>query len=246
MTLMKIHQIKTRYSNTYAIEEENGIFLVDVAMRCDGFVLKKLQELTHRSVEDVSLVTCTHDDPDHIGGVLALAKSCRANSAIPYASKRPHLKLYKNPLGPVVKITTTIREAFRERSRKMYLDQDRNERYRHVENQYLNDPVTQRFLPPQRRLKHDAVLPGFSDWLVVHTPGHSWDSVCFYHQKSGSLITGDTLLGSGSIGLVVHPAIFNSPLDRHKTLSRLRQLNLQAIYPGHGSVMKGANLLSHL
>jgi hydroxyacylglutathione hydrolase len=243
---MKVHLVKTRYSNTYVIEDDQGLLVVDVAMRCDGFVLKFIVEELERSVRDVSLVVCTHDDPDHIGGIIPLARACHAESAIPHASKRSGLKFLRNPLGPAVKVATTAREVFSERARNMYMSNERKSRYEHVPNQHLDDEHSQRFILPKSRLKHGMRLPNFPDWEVIHTPGHSWDSVCFFHWPSRSLITGDTLLGSGQKGHLVQPAIYDNPMAMRKTVNLLKGLSPLVVYPGHGSVMRGESLLSHL
>jgi glyoxylase-like metal-dependent hydrolase (beta-lactamase superfamily II) len=243
---MNIHLVKTRYSNTYVIDEAGALLVIDVAMRCDGFVLKYIKEKLGRSIFDVSLVVCTHDDPDHIGGVTALAKSCHAISAIPHASKRPHIKLIRNPLGPMVKLATTIREAGRERSRAMYRNKDRDARYEHVINHHLEEQDNERFVMPRQRLGHGKRLDGFENWEVIHTPGHSWDSICFFHGPSRSLVTGDTLLGSGSLGRLVHPAIYANPGDMRRTLRKLKRLNPKTVYPGHGTIFSGDQILDHL
>ena len=43
----------------------------------------------------------------------------------------------------------------------------------------------------------DVLLSGgevlFDDWKVIHTPGHSAGSVCYYNEKSGLLVSGDTM-----------------------------------------------------
>lgn len=243
---MKIHLVKTRYSNTYVIEEHDRLLVADVAMRCDGFVLEFIVAKLKRDVSAVELVVCTHDDPDHIGGVTPLARSCHAVAAIPHASKRPTLKLYRNPLGPIVKIATTFGEAFRARSRNMYMSKERNQRYQHIHNHHLDEPAAQRFVLPRQRLLDKARLEGFPNWEVVHTPGHSWDSVCFFHHPTRSLITGDTLLGSGSKGQLVHPAIYDNPAAMRRSVERLRRLNPQTVYPGHGSIFSGDDMLNHL
>jgi|TARA_B100001964_G_scaffold157344_1_gene172824 glyoxylase-like metal-dependent hydrolase (beta-lactamase superfamily II) len=222
------------------------MFVVDVAMRCDGYVLEYIREKLNRPIFDVSLVVCTHDDPDHLGGVVALARSCHAISAIPHASKRPHIKLYRNPFGPMVKIVTATREALRERSRDMYLNKERDARYHHVHNHHLAEQKAQRFVLPKQRLSHGKKLQGFDNWEVIHTPGHSWDSICLFHSPSGSLFTGDTLLGSGSKGRLVHPAIYDSPGHLRHTLRRLKRLRPKTVYPGHGSVFSGEQILDHL
>jgi glyoxylase-like metal-dependent hydrolase (beta-lactamase superfamily II) len=241
-----IHLVKTKYSNTYVIEHDRDLLVVDVASKCDGFVLKFIQEELGRSIFDVKLVVCTHDDPDHIGGVAALAQSCHAIAAIPYASKRPHIKLFQNPLGPIVRIATTTREAFRARSRQMYLNPERNARYQHVHNHHIETEEARQFLLPKFRLTDGNELKGFPGWKAVHTPGHSADSLCYFHEPTRSLLTGDTILGSGTKGHVVRPAIYDSPLEMRRTIAKLKKLKPATIYPGHGKVFQGEQLLDHL
>jgi len=243
---VQIHQVKTRFSNSYVIEESDQLLVIDVALRCDGWVLRFVEEQLGRTVSDISLVVCTHDDPDHIGGVHALARAAGAQMGIPHASKRPHLKFLNNPLGSAYKFATGFREAFRPRSREMYNNRDRLKRYEHVPNHHLNNPVNHRFVVPEHRLKHNNLLNGFPNWSVLHTPGHSWDSICFFHEQTRSLVTGDTVLGSGKKGHLVHPAIYDNPGDLQKTLIRLQQLDPRTVYPGHGSIFDGEDLLSHL
>ncbi len=36
-------------------------------------------------------------------------------------------------------------------------------------------------------------LSGF-EWEVIHTPGHSIDGICLYHEPTGTLISGDSVL----------------------------------------------------
>jgi len=243
---MKVHLVKTRYSNTYVVEEHEQLLVIDVAMRCDGFVLDFIVNKLQRDISAVAMVVCTHDDPDHIGGIIPLARSCHAISAIPHASQRTRLKLYNNPLGPLVKFATTFGEAFRARSRNMYMNQERNQRYQHIHNHHLEEPAAQRFVLPRQRLVDGMTLEMFPNWEVIHTPGHSWDSICFFHHPSRSLITGDTLLGSGSTGQLVHPSIYDNPRAMRRSLEKLRQLNPQTVYPGHGSVFSGDDILLHL
>ena len=222
------------------------MLVVDVASRCDGYVLKYIVEELGRSIFDVKLVVCTHDDPDHIGGVTQLAQSCHAVAAIPFASRRPHIKLAQSPLGPIVRIATSTREAFRKRTREMYLNSERNARYQHVHNHHIETEEARKYLLPRFRLTHGNELIGFPGWQVIHTPGHSPDSLCFFHEPSRSLITGDTILGSGSKGHVVSPAIYDSPIEMRRTIRKLKKLKPETIYPGHGRTFSGDQLLDHL
>ena len=78
----------------------------------------------------------------------------------------------------------------------------------------------------------DEVSPGGGLRLrVIHTPGHSLDSVCFYLEDEGVLFTGDTVLGASTTTV-------NDVADYQATLQRLRALpNLRVICPGHGPII---------
>ena len=44
---------------------------------------------------------------------------------------------------------------------------------------------------PDQLLKGGEVL--FDEWKVIHTPGHSKGSVCYYNEGKGLLVSGDTM-----------------------------------------------------
>ncbi|MDX6607641.1 MAG: hypothetical protein QOD14_2181 [Solirubrobacterales bacterium] len=67
--------------------------------------------------------------------------------------------------------------------------------------------------------------------LVIATPGHAADHLCFLLEKA--CFTGDLILGMGST--IVGPReMGGSLLDYMRSLERLQQLDLQVLYPGHG------------
>lgn len=72
---------------------------------------------------------------------------------------------------------------------------------------------------------------------VIATPGHTADSACFVIDADAALLTGDTILGSGST-VVARPD--GGLADYLATLHRLRALvderQLRAVLPGHGPV----------
>jgi glyoxylase-like metal-dependent hydrolase (beta-lactamase superfamily II) len=66
---------------------------------------------------------------------------------------------------------------------------------------------------------------------VLHTPGHSPDSLCYYIEDEGVLFTGDTILGASTTAVTDLAAYLES-------LRRLRALpNLRVICPGHGPLI---------
>ncbi len=245
MTAMKIHQVKTRLVNSYVVEYAETLFIMDVAVRCHRQLLGFVETELQRDIADVSLVVSSHDDPDHMGGIAAVARLCDAEIAIPHSSRMTHHKLLNDPAGPVFRFATSLREAFRSRSWDMYFnsDRDRQAQQQPQLDERHGDVLRGQRLQENYRLKNHQFLPGFEDWQVLHTPGHSWDSCCYYHHASGSLLSGDTLLGSGKQSRLVLPSIYSNPLQTRNSLRRLRQLEIRAVYPGHGSVIEGEQLI---
>ncbi len=244
---VEVHQVRTPLSNSYVVEDDGRLFVVDVAARCHGYVLGFLEDHLDRRPEDVELVVCTHDDMDHIGGIRHLALACRAEFALPWASRSRLRKTLNDPGGWLVRMGTSAVEATRPRAWKMYASPNRRQRLERRPRKRVR--LAQRDvarLRPAQRLRDGDMLPGFSDWRVVHTPGHTWDSCCFFHAPSGSLISGDTLLGSAQKDALVRPAIFSNPDHFRRSLRRLDELDIQSVHPGHGSVFRGDDLLAGL
>jgi glyoxylase-like metal-dependent hydrolase (beta-lactamase superfamily II) len=243
---MKTHLIKTRLANAIAVEYDSGLFIVDVAVQCHRTVLGYVEQTLERPITDIKLVVCTHDDPDHMGGIFALAGLCGARIAAPFASGLPARKFLNDPFGAFFRAGTGFAEAFRPRMWNMYANSQRSKSASDLP-QYVGDEGKVKLSEDDiRRLKNNDLMPGFNDWRVVHTPGHSWDSCCYYHKKTGTLITGDTLLGSRKKAKVVLPAIYANRLHFSQSLAKLKELDIQAVYPGHGGVIEGGDLLRGL
>jgi len=78
----------------------------------------------------------------------------------------------------------------------------------------------------------DTISIGESKFIVIHTPGHSPGSICYYCEKEGVLFTGDTLF-QGAIGNLELPTS-NPPL-MWPSLEKIHNLPPQTkVYPGHG------------
>lgn len=78
------------------------------------------------------------------------------------------------------------------------------------------------------------VSVGELTFLVIHTPGHSPGSVCFYEPQQQCLFSGDTLF-KGTIGNLSFPT--SQPSLMWPSLAKLAQLPPQTrVFPGHGSV----------
>lgn len=85
------------------------------------------------------------------------------------------------------------------------------------------------FVPDVRLAAGDEVVVGETRLKVIETPGHSADHLCFLAGKA--LFTGDHIIGGSSVLIEDVGAYVRS-------LGAVRHLDLDALYPGHGEVMK--------
>jgi glyoxylase-like metal-dependent hydrolase (beta-lactamase superfamily II)/8-oxo-dGTP pyrophosphatase MutT (NUDIX family) len=68
--------------------------------------------------------------------------------------------------------------------------------------------------------------------LVLHTPGHARGHLCLYDEQTGTLLSGDNIVGLGSV--LIDPPEGNMR-DYLRSLERMRALpNLSVIFGGHG------------
>jgi len=78
------------------------------------------------------------------------------------------------------------------------------------------------------------VRAGTLDLTAIHTPGHTSDHMAFFEPGSGTLFTGDAVVGRGTT--------FIDPPDGDlvqylRSLKRMAELGPRTIYPGHGPVV---------
>jgi glyoxylase-like metal-dependent hydrolase (beta-lactamase superfamily II) len=100
-----------------------------------------------------------------------------------------------------------------------------------------------RALDPRHRLGDEGLADGdvvTVDGLEIHvygTPGHSFDSLCFWLPQDRAMLTGDTVLGRGTTIIARDGGL----ADYLRSLDRLRaaaeSLEAQALLPGHGPVL---------
>lgn len=73
---------------------------------------------------------------------------------------------------------------------------------------------------------------------AMHTPGHARGHLCFYEERTGALVTGDNIVGLGSV--LIDPPEGNMR-DYLASLERLRALpNLTVLFGAHGPAIGSA------
>ena len=83
----------------------------------------------------------------------------------------------------------------------------------------------------------ETIRAAGTDIRVLATPGHTSDSLCFHLPQDGphgSVLTGDTILGSGTTVLDYPDGTLRDYLD---SLDRLERLGPATVLPAHGPVL---------
>ncbi len=76
------------------------------------------------------------------------------------------------------------------------------------------------------------------EWLTVLTPGHSSDSISLLVEADRALLTGDTVLGTGT-AVIAHPdGELAAYLDSLQRLRDLAAADVDLVLPGHGPVVE--------
>ncbi len=92
---------------------------------------------------------------------------------------------------------------------------------------------------PQFVVDGEIIKIGDYKLKVIHTPGHTPGSVCFYESRKGLLFSGDTVFPNGSIGRTDLPG--GSYAQLHNSLKKLSGLTVKRLYPGHGAPAENGN-----
>jgi glyoxylase-like metal-dependent hydrolase (beta-lactamase superfamily II) len=82
-------------------------------------------------------------------------------------------------------------------------------------------------------LADDELVPAGDDQLLVlHTPGHAPDHVCFFEPRSATLFAGDLVVNGGTV--VIPPSQGGSLAAYLASLRRILDLQPRRILAGHG------------
>jgi glyoxylase-like metal-dependent hydrolase (beta-lactamase superfamily II) len=87
---------------------------------------------------------------------------------------------------------------------------------------------------------NDELKMGDTTWKAIHTPGHALGHLCFYHEDSQLLISGDHLLRDITSNPIIETPRWGmttrprSLVDYMRSLHRIRQLEVRKVLPGHG------------
>lgn len=217
------------YAATYLIKGKWGYVAVDVGTRLAADQAAALIGNT-----SLRLICATHFHLDHIGGIDRLlgyfpeATVMFPSGVMPYASKSQRLPVPRTRRWITGLIPTITRLGHPLRN----LYQGAISAKAGIPLPFLRNAARLRY-PYQCCLKEHENIPWLEGWRIIETPGHTPDSICFYHQDSRSLISGDTILNMRGCGEL--NCFCCSWVDIQKSFKKLSALPVENIYPGHGA-----------
>lgn len=179
--------------------------------------------------EDIAHVFLTHAHSDHAGGVMALANQCGTKIwAHPLEAPRLDGRHYRF-------LNDTLPGLLHRLGADNQTAQDMQTSLKEPLQVYRRQ-VLDNFMP----LPHGLRLPVQGlDLQVIHTPGHTQGSVCFFDKRHGLLFAGDTLLPSGPAQATMAPGDDGLPflegqIGLEKSLTKLSSLEVEVVLGGHG------------
>jgi len=253
----RVHPVpETGFARAYLIEGERGLMAVDVgSVGCAKDVAEYITGVMGRSLDDLLYVTATHFHIDHIGGIGHLLMLCPPRTRVlfhgmvkEYLGGRRKISLIRNWC---VGLTPALLVSARSLRRVSHL---------------VVESLTGIPLPGLRtitRLPFDtgrisffgdveqSVSPldrfGFEGWNAILTPGHTEDSVCFNHEATGELLSGDLIINVSKDGRgKLNRFCWRRDLITESYEHLLRTISPSVIYPGHGEIIPGPDPLSRV
>ncbi|KAF8626366.1 hypothetical protein AX15_005017 [Amanita polypyramis BW_CC] len=217
-------------TNTYIVGRENPYILIDVGEGCDQYIpllesaFRDLAQPTNPTQPDVSDVIISHWHHDHIGGLPSVLPLLRKRweerkTGLPYRPPRLHKFPLPRDNPPLVDSSSTPPSITPLLSQDLFIPA-RDGSLFHDLHDGQHFPMLS--APPLH---------------VLHTPGHTTDSISIYIPSDKALYTSDSVLGQGT-------ATFE---DLSTYLSSLKKMleyiqtegpdNAVSLYPGHGATV---------
>ncbi|MEW6776573.1 MAG: MBL fold metallo-hydrolase [Bdellovibrionota bacterium] len=228
--------------NCYLIEDGGAgrPFVVDAGIPANGKkILREMTGTLGLAPQGLSSILATHTHTDHCAGAPGLHR--KTGAPVYFHEKvRDYLsgeKARMFPISGMSRLAPILGEGhFEWRALAEWLAASRSEGVGAT-------PSFQFSCPVGGFLKDGEPLSGAPDWKVLHTPGHSDCSICFWNEKTKTLLSGDTVLS------VEGRAWFNpehvEPALMEKTEERLRKLPVEHLLPGHGRPIHGAGFMGN-
>lgn len=209
---MQIHHIEGYIQTILLVEYPDKLLLLDGGCRCDVPVIKAfITDTLQRDINDLKLVLISHMHPDHAGGAHLLRKQFGCSIASVGFEKQWY-QGFKGRVAHSIDIMLALYVA-RRKGKK-------------IQNIYYSP-----YLKTDIILHDETPVPGFDEWMVHFTPGHTDRDLSFLHQPTQQMYIGDMILKLRN--KFTSPFPIYQPDAYKQSLNKLLQLNITQILMAH-------------
>jgi len=234
-----IHQIKLPlpnvaldHVNVYLVEGSNSNLLIDTGWNTPEAFSALEEELKTNGFDfkDISQIVVTHLHPDHYGMAGKIKQLSGAKVALSEIEAGMLDLRY-------VKLDVLIKKMLQ------FLGSNGVPQDELPQLSEASLPVREFVIPTSPEIKLKAgkkiSIEPF-EFKVLLTPGHSLGHICLYEPKRKFLFSGDHVLPEITPNVGLHPQSGGNPLGAFiKSLNDLMKLEVNLVFPGHGSVFSG-------
>lgn len=217
---MKVHLIKGYIQSTYLIEYPNKLLLIDSGCYCDRFLIEEyIEKKLKRNISELKLILISHIHNDHAGS----AKYFQKKYNIPLLGHKLLNSWYQGPSGFINYIVDTLLTWYVAKKKKKSL------------KNILHNP----YFKLNYEAENEMTIPGFSDWLVLFTPGHTNSDLTFINKKHKTLYIADNIIKTRTKFITPHPITL--PKKYKESLEKYKEYTDFKFMLAHGEITKLQN-----
>lgn len=212
--MIKLHRLNGYIQDIFLGEYKDKLLLLDGCCRADAPLIESyINNTLKRPMSDLALVVVTHMHPDHAGA----ANYLRKKHGCKIASANVDGQWYSGIDGMLMHYTDmllTLWVAGRKKKPKR--------------NVYYSGSLT-----PDYYLSDKTLLPGFEDWQVHFTQGHTDRDISLHHLPSNEIYVADLMVNVKGSFIPPFPVFY--PKKYKASLNKIKALNPHAILLAHGA-----------
>ncbi|MDA0146141.1 MBL fold metallo-hydrolase [Vibrio sp. RW] len=210
---MQIHTIKGYIQDMYLVEYPDRLLLLDGACRADIPHLKAfIEDELGREFNDLHTVVVTHMHPDHAGAAHKLRKLTNCNLVAANRDK----DWYQGVDGILMHLTDLALARWMA-----------NRLGKPKANLWYS-----RKLKPDYKLSDGDSIPGFDDWLVLETPGHTDRDLSVYCPSHSVAYVADLMVEVKK--KLIPPFPIFHPNQYRESVSRIYDMQVDTLLVAHG------------
>jgi hydroxyacylglutathione hydrolase len=235
-----INIVMGRASPSYVINGKS-IVVVDVPFPSDAkAILKFVHDVLRRNIKEIKLVVLTHSHIDHTNGVDYLVEMTGAEVAAHVNSKDYLTGKRAIPVPSFAYILGFLCFLWSQGLPLPSLSDI-------FSMPWVGIPGIRKTLKSKVTywLKDGQELPYGPEWQVVHSPGHTSDSICLYNSKEKILVSGDTIINNKGV-LQLNRLLVLNEVALKESFEKLRQLPVDYLCPGWGLPVIGDDILKDI